>query len=201
MVTNESTFTYRVLKKYKILSNERYKKMSFWGFLWLLPHKVLVLLLYGYSYSFMLFEPLNYKSLRAKCWKWIGCNMGKNIGIGRHVDFDYGNAELITIEDNVLIAHGCSFLCHKRDNSKHYIGNNPHELPYIVKGITLKRFCQIGTNSMIMPGVTIGEGAVIGAGSLVTKDIPAWSIAVGSPAKVVKSIPQKKIDENITSYQ
>lgn len=41
---------------------------------------------------------------------------------------------------------------------------------------------------MIMPGVTIGEGAVIGAGTLVTKDIPAWTIAIGRPAKVIKEI-------------
>ena len=39
---------------------------------------------------------------------------------------------------------------------------------------------------MIMPGVTIGEGAVIGSGSLVTKDIPAWSIAIGRPARVIR---------------
>ena len=43
-----------------------------------------------------------------------------------------------------------------------------------------------------MPGVTIGEGAVIGAGSLVTKDIPAWTIAIGRPAKVVKHIPKRE---------
>jgi acetyltransferase-like isoleucine patch superfamily enzyme len=44
-----------------------------------------------------------------------------------------------------------------------------------------------------MPGVTIGEGSIIGAGSLVTHDIPDWSIAVGRPAKVVRSIPKKDI--------
>lgn len=44
--------------------------------------------------------------------------------------------------------------------------------------------------TMIMPGVTVGEGAIVGAGSLVTKDIPAWTIAAGRPAKVVKLIPQ-----------
>lgn len=43
-----------------------------------------------------------------------------------------------------------------------------------------------------MPGVTVGEGAIVGAYSLVTKDIPAWTIAVGRPAKVVKIIPERK---------
>ena len=46
-----------------------------------------------------------------------------------------------------------------------------------------------------MPGVTIGEGAIVGAFSLVTHDIPAWTIAVGRPAKVVKQIPRRDIEE------
>ncbi len=45
--------------------------------------------------------------------------------------------------------------------------------------------------TMIMPGITIGDGAIIGARSMVTKDIPPYTIAVGSPAKVVKKIPQR----------
>ena len=46
--------------------------------------------------------------------------------------------------------------------------------------------------TFVMPGVTIGEGAIVGAGSLVTRDIPAWTIAAGRPAKVVKHIPERK---------
>lgn len=49
----------------------------------------------------------------------------------------------------------------------------------------------IGMNCLILKGVTIGEGAIIGAGSVVSKDVPAWSIAAGNPAKVVKEIPQE----------
>ena len=48
--------------------------------------------------------------------------------------------------------------------------------------------------SIIVPGVTIGEGAIVGARSVVTKDVPAWTIAAGSPAKVIKEIPKR--DEN-----
>ena len=46
-------------------------------------------------------------------------------------------------------------------------------------------------NTVITPGVTIGEGAIVGAGSLVTKDIPAWTVAVGRPAKVIKHIKER----------
>ena len=62
-------------------------------------------------------------------------------------------------------------------------------LGYIVKPILLKKGCLVGMNSFVMPGVTIGEGAIVGAGSLVTRDIPAWTIAAGRPAKVLKQIP------------
>ena len=111
-----ATVTYRILKKWRIIANEKYSNISLFGAIMLIPKKFFILVVYKYSYSSMLLEPLNYKILRAKCWQLIGCSMGKNIGIGRHVDFDYGNAEKITIEDNVLIAHGCSFLCHKNQN-------------------------------------------------------------------------------------
>ena len=47
-------------------------------------------------------------------------------------------------------------------------------------------------NSMILPGVTVGEGAIVGAGSLITKDVPAWTIVTGRPAKVIKQIPVRK---------
>ena len=48
--------------------------------------------------------------------------------------------------------------------------------------------------TFVLPGVTVGEGAIVGAGSLVTKDIPAWTVATGRPAKVVRQIPQRKND-------
>ena len=49
----------------------------------------------------------------------------------------------------------------------------------------------IGIGSIIMPGVTIGEGSVIGTGSLVTKDIPAWCVAAGHPAKVIRMLEKR----------
>ena len=57
--------------------------------------------------------------------------------------------------------------------------------------IVIKNGVMIGMNSTIMPGVTIGEGSIIGAQSLVVCDIPPWSIAAGNPAKVIKTIEAK----------
>ena len=59
---------------------------------------------------------------------------------------------------------------------------------YPIYIITLRRGCQIGMGSIIMPGVEIGEGAIIGARSVVTHNVPAWAVAVGAPAKVIKEL-------------
>jgi len=64
-------------------------------------------------------------------------------------------------------------------------------LGYKIEKVHLKKGCLIGQRTMVMPGVTIGEGAIVGAYSLVTKDIPAWTIALGRPAKVIKQIPER----------
>jgi acetyltransferase-like isoleucine patch superfamily enzyme len=62
--------------------------------------------------------------------------------------------------------------------------------PFKEGKVIIKDGAHIGIGAIIMPGVTIGKGAIIGAGSVVTKDIPDYSIALGSPAKVIKTITQ-----------
>ena len=57
-----------------------------------------------------------------------------------------------------------------------------------IKSVIIGKNVWIGTHAVILPGVTIGDRAVIGAGSIVTKDVPANSVAVGNPAKVIKNI-------------
>jgi acetyltransferase-like isoleucine patch superfamily enzyme len=52
--------------------------------------------------------------------------------------------------------------------------------------------------SFVLPGVTVGEGAIVGAGSLVTKDVPAWTVASGRPAKVIREIPIKPINTDLS---
>ena len=99
---------------------------------------------------------------------------------------------MITIEDHVHIASGTRLLCHQRNLNDYCIGDDYAKLGYIIKPIHLSKGCLVGMDSFIMPGVTIGEGAIVGAGSLVTKDVPAWSVATGRPAKVVKNIKERQ---------
>lgn len=82
------------------------------------------------------------------------------------------------IEDDVFIGPNATLTNDVMPRSKQY--------PKAFSGITLKRSCSIGANATLLPGVTIGEGAMIGAGSVVTKDIPAYAVVIGNPAKVIR---------------
>lgn len=67
-----------------------------------------------------------------------------------------------------------------------YVGNFVKERKQSYQKVTIKNDVWIGANSVIMPGITIGNGAIIGAGAVVTKDVPDYAIVVGVPAKVIK---------------
>lgn len=134
---------------------------------------------------------------RAYYWKRCGCKLGKNVNIGWDVYFDVHHAHLINIEDDVWIASRALLLCHRRDMSVYYKNERYNDLPYHKLPITIKKGACVSMGSMIMPGVTIGEGAVVGAYSLVTKDVPAWTVVAGNPAKVIKEIKPRENEDNI----
>ena len=137
-----------------------------------------------------LLEPFAPRKLRPSLMRKMGCHVGKGCFIGDHVRIDTGHADMITLEDGVSVAGGTRLLCHQRDFREYYVGSDYNALGYTIKPIVLKKGCLIGMESFVLPGVTVGEGAIVGAGSLVTKDIPAWTVATGRPAKVVREIPQ-----------
>jgi acetyltransferase-like isoleucine patch superfamily enzyme len=105
-----------------------------------------------------------------------------NVTIGNNVSIQ-GNVYIpthVTIEDNVFIGP-CAVLA----NDKYPIrGEYKPDGPIIRKGAS------IGANATIVPGVEIGEGAMVAAGAVVTKDVPAWKLAIGCPAKIL-DLPEK----------
>lgn len=137
-------------------------------------------------------EPFAPRKLRPWLMRRMGCHVGKGCFIGDNVRIDTGHADLITLEDGVSIAGGSRLLCHQRDFSDYCVGDDYMKLGYTLKPIVLKKGCLIGMESFVMPGVTVGEGAIVGAGSMVTKDVPAWTVAIGRPAKVVRQIPNRE---------
>ena len=128
---------------------------------------------------------------RQKYWTKCGAHIEGQINIGAEVYFDAGNADHIYIGEGSWITSRCLLLCHKRNLSNYKQGDDINKQPYHKLDIRIGRGVHIGMDTVIMPGVTIGDGAIIGAGSLITKDIPAWTVAVGRPAKVVKEIENR----------
>lgn len=188
-----TSFTYKLLKKLGLnFSEGEYGNISFFGALRRFFKRYKNGFLLKYCMYSMFLSPFNSRSLRPKLWRWMGAKVGKNVFVGYEVLVDTSYAEMIELEDNVHIASRCILLCHQRDLSNYFVGDDYAKLPYKKAGITLKKGCLIATNTMIMPGVTIGEGAIVGAYSLVMKDIPPWTVAIGRPAKIVRSIPKRE---------
>lgn len=106
--------------------------------------------------------------------------IGKNTSINRNTMI----MGLVTIGSNCAIAPGCVIVGsnHNFDNSKENIKSQGLSR----KGINVEDDVWFGANVVVLDGVKIGKGSVIGAGSVVTKSIPAYSIAVGNPCKVIK---------------
>lgn len=82
------------------------------------------------------------------------------------------------IENNVFIGPNATLTNDPMPRSKKY--------PEKFYGITLKNGCSIGANATILPGITVGENAMVGAGTVVTKDVPANAVVVGNPAKIIR---------------
>lgn len=122
------------------------------------------------------------------------CDYGSNISFGKNcfvnVNCYFMDGAPISLGDNVFVGPFTGF----------YTANHPLDYKRRNQGlekagkITVGNNVWFGANCNIMPGVTIGDGTVIAAGSVVTKDIPANSLAMGVPAKVVKVIDQDKVD-------
>lgn len=138
-------------------------------------------------------EPFAPRKLRPILIRKMGCHVGKNTFFGDYVRMDTSYADMIYIGDYTHITSGCRLLCHQRDLTGYCVGDNAAELGYRTGEIHIGKGVMVGMETLIMPGVTIGDGAIIGAGSIVTKDIPAWAIATGRPARVMKSIPEREI--------
>ena len=113
-----------------------------------------------------------------------GVFIGKNCKISSHSFLCEG----VHIEDNVFVGHGVMFTNDLFPRATNADGSQQTEADWKVIETYVKKGASIGSNATILAGITIGENALVGAGSVVTKDVPANTIVAGSPARIFKTI-------------
>lgn len=113
---------------------------------------------------------------------------GCNISIGKRFYANFNlcilDCAIVTIGDRVMLGPNVSIFAATHETDV----KSRRENIEFAKPVTIGDDCWIGGHTVILPGVTIGQGCTIAAGAIVTKDIPAWSVAMGQPARVVKKV-------------
>ena len=110
--------------------------------------------------------------------------IGKNVKVSSHTFICEG----VQIEDNVFVGHNVSFINDKYPRSANADGSLQTEADWKVVTTRVKKGASIGTSVTILCGVTIGENAIVGAGSVVTKDVPDNSVVAGNPARLLRKL-------------
>lgn len=110
--------------------------------------------------------------------------VGKNCKISSHSFICEG----VHIEDCVFIGHNVTFINDKYPRAANLDGSLQTEEDWSVIETFIKKGASVGSSSTIMCGVTVGENAIVGAGSVVTKDVPPNTIVAGVPAKVIRKV-------------
>jgi UDP-2-acetamido-3-amino-2,3-dideoxy-glucuronate N-acetyltransferase len=94
----------------------------------------------------------------------------------------------VTIEDNVFIGHGVMFINDSYPRAANADGSLQTESDWKVEATRICKGASVGSGATILCNVTVGEGALVGAGSVVTKDVPAHSVVAGNPARVLRKL-------------
>lgn len=138
-----------------------------------------------------------------------GCEIGDETKIGTFVEIQK-NAKVgkrckisshtficegVTIEDNVFIGHGVMFINDAFPRATNLDGGLQTESDWKVEPTLVKKGASIGSGATILCNKTIGENAIVGAGSVVTKDVPANTIVAGNPARILRAVPGPVAEE------
>jgi acetyltransferase-like isoleucine patch superfamily enzyme len=139
-----------------------------------------------------------------------GCEVGDGTKIGAFVEIQKNASvgqrckisshtficEGVTIEDNVFIGHNVTFVNDSYPRATTPSGSLQTEKDWKVEKTLVKKGASIGSGVTILANVVIGEHAIVGAGSVVTKDIPPFGVVIGNPARVVRFLPQPEADHS-----
>jgi len=142
-----------------------------------------------------------------------GCRIGDETKIGTFVEIQKGAkigarckigshsfiCEGVTIESRVFIGHGVVFINDRYPRATNPAGELQTESDWQCQKTVVKSGASIGSGTTLLGGITVGENAIVGAGSVVTKDVPANTIVAGNPAKILNSFAPGKTNESPVS--
>jgi len=134
-----------------------------------------------------------------------GCEIGDETKIGAFVEIQRGAkigrrvkvsshtfiCEGVEVEDHVFIGHGVTFINDRYPRAVSSAGELQTDRDWKVVPTIVRRGASIGSGSTILCGIEIGQDAIVGAGSVVTRDVPAGTIVVGNPARVLRKIERE----------
>jgi len=143
----------------------------------------------------------------AKFINLYGCTIGDNTKIGAFVEIQKNATvgknckisshtficEGVTIEDNVFVGHNVTFINDMYPRAATPDGKLQTEADWIVEPTLVKNGASIGSGCTILANVTIGENAILGAGSVITQDVPPDTIVTGNPAKILRKINRQEV--------
>jgi UDP-2-acetamido-3-amino-2,3-dideoxy-glucuronate N-acetyltransferase len=135
-----------------------------------------------------------------------GCTIGQGTRIGPFVEIQKGSAigrnckisshsficEGVTVEDEVFIGHGVMFTNALFPHSTKEDGTLQRDGDWELTTTLIKRRASIGSNATIIAGIAVGEGALVGAGAVVTKDVPDYAVVVGNPARLIGDVRDRE---------
>jgi acetyltransferase-like isoleucine patch superfamily enzyme len=135
-----------------------------------------------------------------------GCEIGDNSKVGAFVEIQKGTkigknckisshtfiCEGVTIEDNVFVGHNVTFINDRYPRATTLNGKLKTDADWDCIPTRIKKGASIGSSVTLLSGITVGENAIIGAGSTVTKDVPKNTIVAGNPAKILRKLGEEK---------
>jgi len=135
-----------------------------------------------------------------------GCEIGDETKIGTFVEIQKGVkvgkrckisshtfiCEGVTIEDNVFVGHNVTFINDRYPRATNADGTLQSDADWTCLETRIGRGASIGSSATILGGLEVGENAIVGAGSVVTRDVPAGTIVAGNPARIVRSVDRKE---------
>lgn len=142
-----------------------------------------------------------------------GCTVGDQTRIGTFVEIQKGAqigecckisshsfiCEGVTIESGVFIGHGVTFINDRYPQATNEAGELQSDADWSCQATLVRRGATIGSGTTLLGGIIVGENAIIGAGSVVTRDVPANAVVAGNPAKILRINKTKDVNENTVS--